>query len=173
MRVFVTVGSTQFDPLVAASISTPILHALRSRGYTNISVQCGNFKSVSDLVLPSGAETTNSVKDGVNVEAWRFKPTLQEEYELADLIISHAGSGTILDVLRMGKALIVVPNPTLLHNHQAELAEALAARGHLYASTIPDLPRVIESMDAGKLVPFPALDGSRFQAVLDEEMGYL
>lgn len=47
----------------------------------------------------------------------------------------RVGSGTILDVLRLGKPLIVVPNPTLLDNHQEELASALAGLGHLVAST--------------------------------------
>lgn len=46
------------------------------------------------------------------------------------------GSGTILDVLRLGKPLIVVPNPTLLDNHQEELASALAELGHLQSTTV-------------------------------------
>lgn len=46
------------------------------------------------------------------------------------------GSGTILDVLRQGKWLIVVPNPTLLDNHQEDLATSLNTLGHLKASTI-------------------------------------
>lgn len=46
------------------------------------------------------------------------------------------GSGTVLDVLRMGKPMIVIPNPTLLHNHQEELASALEELGHLKATTV-------------------------------------
>lgn len=41
------------------------------------------------------------------------------------------GSGTIIDVLRLGKPLIVVPNHSLLDNHQEELADALSDLGHL------------------------------------------
>jgi len=33
------------------------------------------------------------------------------------------GSGTILEVGRYSVPLVVVPNPDLLNNHQAELAE--------------------------------------------------
>jgi beta-1,4-N-acetylglucosaminyltransferase len=40
------------------------------------------------------------------------------------------GAGTILDVLRMGVPLIVVPNPALLDNHQLELAQELQAQGY-------------------------------------------
>ena len=49
---------------------------------------------------------------------------------------SDAGSGTILDVLRLHKPLIVVPNPTLLDNHQEELADALAGLGHVKATAV-------------------------------------
>jgi beta-1,4-N-acetylglucosaminyltransferase len=91
-------------------------------------------------------------KDGISIEIWKFKPSLQEEYERADLVISHAGmphsisvylrwgrytgSGTILDVLRLGKPMIVIPNMTLLDNHQEELASMLANLGHLQLSTV-------------------------------------
>jgi beta-1,4-N-acetylglucosaminyltransferase len=46
------------------------------------------------------------------------------------------GSGTVIDVLRMGKRLIVIPNPTLLDNHQQDLASSLNTLGHLKASTV-------------------------------------
>lgn len=107
------------------------------------------------------------------VKLWKFKPSLEEEYERADLVISHAGSGTILDVLRLGKPLIVVPNPTLLDNHQEELASALAELGHLQSTTVADLPRAIQIFDPSALVPFPAFEGSRFARLLDEEMGFI
>lgn len=41
------------------------------------------------------------------------------------------GSGSILDALRVGVPLIVVPNHELLDNHQVELAEALAEQGYV------------------------------------------
>lgn len=41
------------------------------------------------------------------------------------------GAGTILDVMRMGVPLIVVPNPRLLDNHQEELARELVRQGYV------------------------------------------
>ena len=35
------------------------------------------------------------------------------------------GFGTVMEVLRMGKALITSPNPRVLCNHQVEICEAL------------------------------------------------
>ena len=41
------------------------------------------------------------------------------------------GSGSILEALRIGVPLIVVPNTDLLHNHQVELAEELAKQDYV------------------------------------------
>lgn len=41
------------------------------------------------------------------------------------------GSGSILDGLRVGVPLVVVPNTDLLHNHQVELAEVLAEQQYV------------------------------------------
>jgi len=152
MLVFVTVGSTQFDTLVQAVLSKPILRCLSRKGYSCLVVQCGT----SDLDYARSVRDAGITfhEEDVQIEIWRFKPSLQTEYERAHLVISHAGafnffffhhiaraegaagSGTILDVLRHGKPLIVVPNPSLLDNHQQELASSLAQRGHLATSSV-------------------------------------
>lgn len=136
MLAFVTVGTFGFDLLVQAILSEPVLRALQTRGYTRLVVQCGN--SDFDLASALAHEKTVTVqRHGVDVELWSKKPSLEADFRRADLVIGHAGAGTILDVLRLGKPLIVVPNETLLHNHQAELATQLAGSNHLRTSTIP------------------------------------
>lgn len=125
MLTFVTVGTFQFDQLVQTVLSEAVLGALRERGYTELVVQCGksDFELAGAVV---GGNTVSIERNGVRVELWRSRESLDAEYRRADLVIGHAGAGTILEVLRLGKPLIVVPNPTLLHNHQTELAGALA-----------------------------------------------
>ncbi|KIM87027.1 glycosyltransferase family 1 protein [Piloderma croceum F 1598] len=174
MLAFTTVGSTKFDALVQAVLSKPVLTALRLQGYTTLVVQSGNS------VVDAGASTTTNAedmtkvqKDGVEIEIWKFKPSLETEYDRADLVISHAGSGTILEVLRLGKWLIVVPNPTLLDNHQEDLASSLNTLGHLKACTVDDLPQTIEDFDPSAIEPFPPFDGGKFSRLLEEEMGFL
>lgn len=51
----------------------------------------------------------------------------QQHMEDAELVISHAGSGSLFEGLALRKAIVAVPNPILMHNHQAELAGKLAA----------------------------------------------
>ncbi|KAF9647348.1 glycosyltransferase family 1 protein [Thelephora ganbajun] len=165
MQAFVTVGSTKFDDLIDTVTSEDFLTRLSASGYTRLVVQYGSSK----LRQPFRNETSH----GVEVIAWQFKPGLSEEYLAADLVISHAGSGTILEVLRLNKPLIVVANETLLDNHQKELADALSAQGHLISSTVSELPRALESVVTKKLIPFPPFDGSKFARILDEEMGFL
>ncbi|KAG8217754.1 glycosyltransferase family 28 [Butyriboletus roseoflavus] len=171
MLAFVTVGSTKFDALVQATISEPVLTALHSKGFVRVVLQRGN----SDFDLGCGAPTPDSLtirKAGVDIETWMFKPSIQDDIEHADLVISHGGSGTVLDVLRSGKPLIVVPNPTLMDNHQEELALQLDSLDHLRATSVDDLPATIASFDLNALIPFPAFDGSKFRRLVDEMMGF-
>jgi len=79
--IFVTVGSTSFHSLTALIISQPFLQLASSLHYHNIIVQHGSH--TMGLQLP---ETSD-----VRLEAYDYKPSLQEDYERADLIISHAG----------------------------------------------------------------------------------
>jgi len=90
MLVFVTVGSTKFDALVQATISGPVLTALHAKGFVRVVLQRGN----SDLDLDCGASTRDSLtirRAEVDIETWKFKSSIQNEIERADLVISHAG----------------------------------------------------------------------------------
>ena len=78
----------------------------------------------------------------ITVSSWSYKPSLAEvinkiqlatdinifpqDMESADLVISHAGAGTCLEVLRLGKPLIVIVNRSLLGNHQVGSALELS-----------------------------------------------
>ena len=76
---------------------------------------------------------------GIKVSGFDFKKDgLQEELmavagkgkagrnRVEGTVVSHAGSGSILDALRVGVPIVVVPNTGLMGNHQVELAEVLA-----------------------------------------------
>ncbi|KAL5511621.1 ALG13 [Sanghuangporus vaninii] len=173
MRAFVTVGSTFFNELVDAVLSQPVLQALFTKGFTDLVVQCGKYPAALRFPDVSADGPWQWTEEGVRIEMWRYKSTLRNDYDAANIVISHAGSGTILDVLRLPKPMIVVPNPSLLDNHQVDLASELDKLGHLKMSTVKMLAWDIAKFDPNNLVPFPSMDPSRFRSILDEEMGFL
>ncbi|KAF9510637.1 glycosyltransferase family 1 protein [Hydnum rufescens UP504] len=171
MAALVTVGSTRFDALVDVVLTMDCLHAFRERGYTRLIVQYGN----SHWTQPA----KEWVEEGIHISAFTFKPSLLEDVENAALVISHAGAGTILDVLRAAKPLIVIPNNSLMDDHQTNSpasspgSKPLDHSCALFRHTHRDLVEAIRSLEVESMTPFPRYDGSRFQTILDEEMGYL
>ena len=98
--VFVTVGSTKFDELAAAVLSPLVLDSLHFRGFSKLVFQCGN-SSVGDFVKGSPRANEWSWNDkerSIEISIWRFKPDLDEYFQRADLVISHAG--TCIEELR-------------------------------------------------------------------------
>lgn len=49
--------------------------------------------------------------------------------------MTSAGTGTILDGWRLGLSLVVVPNTSLLDDHQTEMAKHLAKEGYATMSS--------------------------------------
>ncbi len=90
MRAFVTVGSISFDSLITEIFSSRTLNALKDRGYTTLIVQCGT-STFAHAASVSNGETASLELEGVAIELWKFKPSLNDEYEKADLVIGHAG----------------------------------------------------------------------------------
>ncbi|KDN51789.1 hypothetical protein RSAG8_00337, partial [Rhizoctonia solani AG-8 WAC10335] len=173
--VFVTVGSTKFDDLAQTEqISPAVLDALHARQFRRLVFQCGNSDIKGHVQGSAMADEWNwrDEERDIDISVWRFSPELGKCFQEADLVISHAGSGTILEVLRLPKPLIVVPNETLLDNHQVELADALSELGHLLSATPRTLAKTIATYDETALIEFPQFDSSKFSAIMDEEMGF-
>ena len=90
-------------------------------GYTSLTVQCGQC----DLSRDDAKDTV------LTTNTYQYKPCLQSDIAGADLVISHAGAGTCIEVLEAGKPLIVIVNDDLMDNHQLELAEKLSEEKYL------------------------------------------
>ncbi|XP_041280273.1 UDP-N-acetylglucosamine transferase subunit ALG13 homolog isoform X1 [Onychostruthus taczanowskii] len=160
--VFVTVGTTSFDELIATARSPPALQALQSRGYQKLVLQVGRGS------LP---QPQPSSSPAVAVEAFRFKDSLAEELQSADLVISHAGAGSCLETLEKGKPLIVVINDKLMDNHQLELAKQLHRGGYVLYCNCSTLVETLQSMDLSALKPFPPGQPEKFASFLDTVFG--
>ena len=154
-RVFVTVGTTSFDALIGAC-TTPEFHKkLKTLGFDELRLQVGRGAAP--------AETDR-------VTWFRFAPTITEEMRAADVVISHAGAGSILEALELGKRLVVCVNEKLMDNHQAELANALEARGHVVVSTVDDVADALQRVVATRPAPYERGDAAPFRALVEDEV---
>ncbi|XP_038172151.1 UDP-N-acetylglucosamine transferase subunit ALG13 homolog isoform X2 [Arvicola amphibius] len=124
-RAFVTVGTTSFDDLVARVAAPDSVEILKSLGYNQLVLQIGR-----GTVVPEPFST-----ESFTLDVYRYKDSLKEDLQQADLVISHAGAGSCLESLEKGKPLVVVVNEKLMNNHQFELAKQLHKEGHLFYCT--------------------------------------
>ncbi|XP_027335807.1 UDP-N-acetylglucosamine transferase subunit ALG13 homolog [Abrus precatorius] len=161
--VFVTVGTTCFDALVRAVDSNDVKQALFAKGYTHLLIQMGRGS-----YLPTKSERDGSLA----VDYFTFSSSIADHLRSASLVISHAGSGSIFETLRLEKPLIVVVNEDLMDNHQSELAEELADRKHLYCASPHTLHQTIPDMDLTSLLPYSPGDAKPVAKHINKFLGF-
>jgi beta-1,4-N-acetylglucosaminyltransferase len=169
--VFVTVGTTKFDALIEAVDDPALADVLVSKGYSRLVVQVGAGAYVPCKLLPKGTKS-GRLANGLSVEYFNFAPSLADHMTTADLIISHAGSGSLFEGLRMRKVMVAVPNSALMANHQAELANHLSAMRVLVSATPETLVSVLGSLDPKALVPFEEGNPRELVKAIDGLMGF-
>jgi beta-1,4-N-acetylglucosaminyltransferase len=160
--VFVTVGSTSFDDLISAVHSTTILKELKQQGYDQVIYQIGR-----GIFIPK-----NKNNDIIQVMYFRSKPSIAPYIQNAGLVICHAGVGTVMETLRMKKKVIVVVNPSLMDNHQLEVAAALEEDEHIYLCRSPNNIELVltKIKDNTPLLPIKDLDKTLFPTLLESEL---
>jgi beta-1,4-N-acetylglucosaminyltransferase len=196
-RCFVTIGATApFDDLLRAVFRPSFLQALHDAHYTELRIQYGKEGQAVYEECTSGLLNIARQGLGIDISGFAFTtdglaeemlaakghPKAREKGEAVEgAVISHAGSGTILDALRISVPLIVVPNSALLHNHQVELAEELAEQHYVVhgkldklAESIPQVEALQESM---RQWPPPTKGEYKYQTglkgIMDDEMGWV
>lgn len=106
--IFVTVGSTDFEALVA---------------------------KMDELAPSLGTEVMMQIGLGQYVPQhagyFRFAPSLDGYYNEAELVVGHGGLGTIVEALERGKKLICVVNPLTYDRHQEHLLRVFEEQGCL------------------------------------------
>lgn len=188
--VFVTVGTTLFEKLIQTiSSNTSFLSLLSSLGYNELIIQYGKgsppsfSKDIREVSTDAsdGSDTRyyelfeTSTQALLKITCYRFKPSIREDMQRANLIISHAGAGSIMESLALKKKTCVVINQDLMDNHQLELAQALCERGFLYMVVKPeDLLDVQVVKDIQSFVPkeWKGGDRSSFGSVMATFMGF-
>ncbi|XP_076250674.1 alg13 UDP-N-acetylglucosaminyltransferase subunit [Rhynchophorus ferrugineus] len=161
-HVFVTVGTTKFTKLIETIIDSQVINILDRLGYTFVQVQTGfDPKDIASETKLKWHVNNNSIiieaTDTLTLKCDKYFENFTEEIEKADLVISHAGAGTCLDVLRNKKPLIVVINEDLMGNHQADLAKQLQDDGYVYYCTYKTLCETLQKdITLLKCYPYPA-----------------
>lgn len=168
---FATVGTTSFDALVRALDSAEAVEALRARGLGALVLQIGRGAYLPRRLVPAGGaeEGAAELPGGFRVAYYRFKPNLGADIAGAELVISHAGAGTVMECLRARKRTVVVVNEELMDNHQTELAGALDRMGSLRCTTCAGLVQVLRD-DPLRFTAYPEPDVSAFAKMLDAEV---
>ena len=88
-------------------------------------------------------------------------PEFRRRFEHADIIVAHAGMGTVLTALEMGKPLLVIPRRAHLgevrNDHQQATAERLRERGQVHVAFDNDELRFalggIDQLSPGEKIP--------------------
>ncbi|KAJ8111580.1 hypothetical protein ONZ43_g5589 [Nemania bipapillata] len=173
---FVTIGATAgFRGLLQEVISEKFLSTLKSLDFTNLVVQCGPDLEYFNTIRPQDAQDSY----GVEIMAFSYAPDLKKHFMQASrgeddngkrdsgVIISHAGSGSIIEALEFDSRLVAVPNPELMDNHQLEIAEEMESQGFLIHGTLGSVTEAVKKIDTITLRKWPPgpSPGSAYQKV--------
>lgn len=132
--LLVTVGTTGFDDLVAAT----------DRLVEHFSVRDGLVQYGPGDVVPG------------RLPAERFVPSLDPYYDKATVVVAHGGAGTAFEVLARGLPLVGVANDDRYDDHQEDLLGALSAAGHaVWCRDLRALPDAVDHALTSDLVPIP------------------
>eukprot|EP01133_Synstelium_polycarpum_P015066 gene15066-17832_t len=164
--VFVTVGTTRFEELIEAVDTDDFHQLLKGFGYSGMVMQIGNSQYV-----PNGLTENQVAKgrvQGFNTLYYRFKPTLADDMAKSSLIISHGGSGSILEALELHKPCVCVTNSRLMHNHQVELAGKLSHQP--YSFLLPCEPSTLCEVVKNDLKSYLATRQTMNERVVDQSL---
>lgn len=179
-RVFVTVGTTKFPKLIDAITTKDVLETLVALNYNFVQIQTGkDFSSVyidpeltfKTEINKDNGSTILKFEEKITLKYDQYFENFEKQIENCDLVISHAGAGTCLEVLYKKKSLIVVINEDLMDNHQTELADELEKNGYLYYCTCNSLKDTLRK-DLTQFNPYPKAKDFLFSNYVDKCMGF-
>ena len=210
MKVLVTVGTTRFDALISHFHHINTVHSILSQLWSH---QHGSdHESVdtdwNELMIQYGSSPRPSLpalldiaishhRAGVDsgcrwkVHMFEYVSDLSGLMEKCDVVISHAGSGTILEFLNLSRRhchlrdttdhdqsksekekkkkrrMVVVVNEELMDNHQKELAYKLDEMGHVKACQSSELVRMLDEAMLCEVEAYPQVNPRALLQVLN------
>jgi beta-1,4-N-acetylglucosaminyltransferase len=169
-------GQKLFDSLLEPAKNSESGSVLEIKGFGLDKAGLGSY-----MRQAKGGNVNAGEKEGVVISHAGIPPYLTDFPNALHADPWALGSGTVLDALRISVPLIVVPNETLLDNHQVELAEALAAQEYVVHGKLKNLALALRDAEGLRLKqkgwPPPNSGYMRqpkgLKGVIDEEMGFL
>lgn len=105
MNILVTVGTTRYDKLIAQVASL------------------ASSSEMSEHVFFCQRADGLSFPETDNYKEMDYIPYIEKRYPEFDLVITHAGAGSIFSLIDNGKKIIIVPNLDRIDKHQADIAQ--------------------------------------------------
>ncbi|MEP3248185.1 MAG: glycosyltransferase [Sneathiella sp.] len=116
-----------------------------------VDLWCENHREVSVF-----AQTATLIQDGyipqhMEHQAFMEPDLYKQKLEQSDLIISHAGMGSIITALTVGKPIVIMPRKASLNehrnDHQLATAEQFQSRKGIHiASDEKELPDILDHL---------------------------
>lgn len=162
--LFITTGATVvFEDLIKVVLTDEFLaQVVFQWGFTQMKLQFGVGGLGESLFLKKFPKAERRGKEwdvdwkSLKISGFAFTNDMNSVVSSSDLVISHAGTGSILDVLRQDKKLVVVINENLMDNHQSEIAKVLEDGGHLIKTTVL-LENILKSLKKADEMTFTPL----------------
>jgi len=131
MNIFVTVGTTGFDDLIR------YIDLLETE-FTVI-MQISNEAQY----IPN------------NHRYFEFTDDIEQYYTAADIVVTHAGAGSIYRLLELNKRIIIVPNMSRIDSHQMDIADYMDRNKFaLVCRDIHQLGDMIETINSSDIRPY-------------------
>ena len=145
--IFVTVGTTMaFDKLIR---------------------QIDELVENGAITEPVICQTGKGTYEPKHCEHFRFRPSLDDFFAQADLVVTHGGA-TVISLLAGRRRFIAVPNDIATDQHQFHFLERLAKQTHLYWT--PDLSQLGALI---KIARTSVLDFDQMPSMADDLRWYL
>lgn len=126
MKIFITVGTTPFNELIK-----------------NVDNITSEFKDYSFIFQIAKGEYLPK-----NGKFFDFISDIEDYYNNADIIITHAGAGSIYRLLELKKTIIVVPNMVRVDKHQSDIATYMFKHNHVLL--LDDFNNTYNILEKGK-----------------------
>lgn len=131
-KIFVTVGTTKFESLIH---------------YIDNNISSEDFEVV--------IQKSNGKYIPKNFESFQFTKEIDRYYNECDIVITHAGAGTIYKLLEIKKNIIIIPNIERIDNHQTDIANYMKEEKYAYvANELNDINSILLTINNNNLVPY-------------------